>query len=124
MASRLPWPNWTAALLALENTSVAGFRLFCVRPRVRATVSSEPWRAAARPFAAIPEVVGFDWIASNMDVILAPKKTPRRPDWRRHAAVQHSTELVFERPHYKRIVHCDNFGPYLLSTRSEDGLSL
>src|SRR4051812_36058062 len=91
-----------AALLASENASVAGFRLFCIRPRVRATVSSEPWRAAAKPFAAIPEVVGFDWIASNMDVIPAPKKTPRRPDWRRHAAAQHSPELVLKTPHYNR----------------------
>src|SRR5690242_6048782 len=107
MASRLPWPNWTAALLALENTSVAGFRLLCVRPRVRATVSSEPWRAAARPFAAIPEVVGFNAIASNMDVILAPKSTPWRPDRRRHAAAQHSTELVLQTPRYKRIVRRD-----------------
>ena len=38
--------------------------------------------------------------------------------------MQHSTELVFGRPHYKRIVQCDNFAPHLLSTRNEDGLSL
>src|SRR3954447_5031836 len=74
MASRLPWPNWTAALLALENASVAGFRLVCVRPWARAMVSSVAWWAASNPFAAIPEVVGFastrlihadKWLASN-----------------------------------------------------------
>src|SRR6476661_2941056 len=60
MASRLPWPNWTAALLALENASVAGFRLVCIRSRVRAIVSSVAWWAASNPFRSEVAVAELD----------------------------------------------------------------